>query len=38
VPVRNGMIEVPDRPGLGVNLIPEAARPYLSDGDADFFD
>lgn len=22
VPVRNGMIDVPDRPGLGVNLIP----------------
>jgi L-alanine-DL-glutamate epimerase-like enolase superfamily enzyme len=38
VPVHNGMIAVPDRPGLGVNLIPEAARPYLSEGDADFFD
>jgi L-alanine-DL-glutamate epimerase-like enolase superfamily enzyme len=38
VPVKNGMIDVPDRPGLGVNLIPEAARPYLSEGDADFFD
>jgi L-alanine-DL-glutamate epimerase-like enolase superfamily enzyme len=38
VPVRNGMIDVPDRPGLGVDLIPEAARKYLSEGDADFFD
>ena len=38
VPVRNGMIDVPDRPGMGVNLIPEAARAYLSEGDADFFD
>ena len=38
VPVHNGMIDVPDRPGMGVNLIPEAARSYLSEGDADFFD
>ena len=38
VPVRNGMIDVPDRPGLGVDLIPQAARKHLSEGDADFFD
>ena len=38
VPVRNGMIDVPDRAGLGVNLIPQAARAYLSDRDAGFFD
>ncbi len=38
VPVRDGMIDVPDRPGMGVNLIPEAARRYLSEEDADFFD
>ncbi len=38
MPVKDGMIDVPDRPGLGVNLIPEAARPYLSEEDADFFD
>ena len=38
VPVHNGMIDVPDRPGLGVNLIPQAARAYLSEGDAGFFD
>lgn len=37
-PVRNGMIPVPDRPGLGVDLIPEAAKAYLSPEDADFFD
>jgi L-alanine-DL-glutamate epimerase-like enolase superfamily enzyme len=38
MPVKDGLIEVPDRPGLGVNLIPEAAKKYLSEGDADFFD
>jgi L-alanine-DL-glutamate epimerase-like enolase superfamily enzyme len=38
VPVKDGLIEVPDRPGLGVDLIAEAARPYLSEEDADFFD
>jgi hypothetical protein len=32
------MIDVPDRPGLGVNLIPAKARKYLSEGDSDFFD
>jgi L-alanine-DL-glutamate epimerase-like enolase superfamily enzyme len=37
-PVKAGLIDVPDRPGLGVNLIPDAARPYLSKDDADFFD
>ena len=38
VPVKNGLIDVPDRPGLGVNLVPKEARKYLSEGDADFFD
>jgi L-alanine-DL-glutamate epimerase-like enolase superfamily enzyme len=38
VPVRNGLIDVPDRPGLGVNLLPQAAKKYLQEGDADFFD
>jgi L-alanine-DL-glutamate epimerase-like enolase superfamily enzyme len=38
MPVKNGLINVPDRPGLGVNLIPELAKKYLSEGDADFFD
>lgn len=35
--VRNGFIEVGDRPGLGVNLIPEAAARFLAPEDADFF-
>ena len=38
VPVRDGMVEVPDRPGLGVNFVEKAARRHLSDGDADFFE
>jgi len=37
-PVVNGEIDVPDRPGLGVNFIPEAAKVYLRPEDADFFD
>jgi L-alanine-DL-glutamate epimerase-like enolase superfamily enzyme len=36
--VKDGYIEVWDRPGLGVEIIPEAARPYLPPGDEDFFD
>jgi L-alanine-DL-glutamate epimerase-like enolase superfamily enzyme len=38
MPVKDGMIDVPDRPGLGLELIPDAAKHYLQDGDADFFD
>lgn len=38
VPVKNGMIDVPDRPGLGVNLVEKAAKKYLEDGDEGFFD
>lgn len=38
MPVRDGLIEVPDRPGLGLNFIPEAAKQYLAEEDADFFD
>jgi L-alanine-DL-glutamate epimerase-like enolase superfamily enzyme len=38
MPVRNGLIDVPDRPGMGVEFIPEAAKKYLSEEDADFFD
>lgn len=37
-PVVDGMIDVPDRPGLGVELIAKEAKKYLSEGDADFFD
>ena len=36
--VKNGMIEVWDRPGMGVDLNPEKAKKYLSKEDADFFD
>jgi L-alanine-DL-glutamate epimerase-like enolase superfamily enzyme len=35
--VRDGFIEVGDRPGFGVDLIPEAAARYLAPEDADFF-
>ena len=38
MPVKDGLIAVPDRPGMGVELIPEAAKQYLSEEDADFFD
>lgn len=36
--VTNGMIGVIDRPGMGVDLIPEAAKRYLKPEDTDFFD
>jgi L-alanine-DL-glutamate epimerase-like enolase superfamily enzyme len=36
--VANGMIAVWDRPGMGVDLVPERARAYLSDEDSAFFD
>ncbi len=36
--VKNGFIEVWDRPGLGVDLIPEKAAQYLPEGDEGFFD
>ncbi len=35
--VKDGFIEVWDRPGMGVELIPEAAQQYLSEEDRDFF-
>ncbi len=35
---RTAIIEVWDRPGMGVDLIPEAARPYLGEEDKGFFD
>lgn len=35
--VKDGFIEVWDRPGMGVNLIPEKAQAYLSEEDKDFF-
>jgi L-alanine-DL-glutamate epimerase-like enolase superfamily enzyme len=36
--VRDGHIDVWDLPGMGVRLIPEAAEPYLSAEDKNFFD
>jgi L-alanine-DL-glutamate epimerase-like enolase superfamily enzyme len=36
--VKDGFIEVWDRPGLGVEINAEAAREYLPAGDEDFFD
>jgi L-alanine-DL-glutamate epimerase-like enolase superfamily enzyme len=36
--VQDSFIEVWDRPGMGVDLIPEAARKYLPEEDKDFFD
>ena len=36
--VRDGHIEVGNRPGLGVDIVPEAARRYLRAEDSDFFD
>ena len=36
--VKDGLIEVWDTPGLGVDFNVEAAKPYLSEEDKDFFD
>ena len=36
--VKNGMIDVWDRPGMGVEINPEKAKRYLSEEDAAFFD
>jgi L-alanine-DL-glutamate epimerase-like enolase superfamily enzyme len=36
--VKNGLIDVWDRPGMGVDLIPDAARRYLNEDDKAFFD
>jgi L-alanine-DL-glutamate epimerase-like enolase superfamily enzyme len=36
--VKDGMIDVLTRPGMGVDLIPEKAKRYLNVEDADFFD
>jgi len=38
MPVKGGLIEVPDRSGLGINFNVKEARKHLTDGDADFFD
>ena len=36
--VRDGMIDVWDRPGMGVDIVPERAKRYLLDEDKNFFD
>jgi len=36
--VKDGLIEVWDRPGLGVELNEEASKQYLPEGDEDFFE
>ena len=36
--VKDSMIEVRNRPGMGVELNPERARRYLAEEDAGFFD
>lgn len=36
--VEDGQITVWDRPGMGVEIVPEKARPYLAPEDAGFFD
>jgi L-alanine-DL-glutamate epimerase-like enolase superfamily enzyme len=35
--VKDGFIEVWDRPGMGIELNPERARPHLAPDDTDFF-
>lgn len=36
--VKNGFIEVGNRPGLGIEINADAARQYLPEGDKEFFD
>ena len=36
--VKDGLIDIWDRPGMGVDLIPEAAKRYLKDEDKAFFE
>jgi len=36
--VKDGFIEVWDKPGMGVELNEKAAKKYLPEGDEDFFD
>ena len=36
--VKDGLIEVWDRPGMGVDLVPERAQRYLLPEDQGFFD
>lgn len=36
--VNNSMVDLFERPGLGLDINPEAARKYLAEEDAHFFD
>jgi L-alanine-DL-glutamate epimerase-like enolase superfamily enzyme len=36
--VKDGFIDVWDRPGLGIGLVPDKASKYLQAGDEDFLD
>jgi L-alanine-DL-glutamate epimerase-like enolase superfamily enzyme len=36
--VKAGMVDVIERPGMGVDLVPERAQRYLADEDYGFFD
>ena len=36
--VKDGFIDVWDSPGLGVDLVPDKALPYLKEDDQGFFD
>jgi L-alanine-DL-glutamate epimerase-like enolase superfamily enzyme len=36
--VKNGLIDVWDRPGLGIEIDTKAARQYLAEEDKNFFD
>ena len=36
--VQDGHIQVWDRPGMGVDIVPERARRYLTEEDSNFFD
>jgi L-alanine-DL-glutamate epimerase-like enolase superfamily enzyme len=36
--VTDGMVTVGDLPGMGVEIVPERAQPYLAAEDRDFFD
>ena len=38
MPVKGGLIDVPDRPGLGINFNVKEAKKYLTEGDEGFFD
>jgi len=36
--VKDGFVDVIDRPGMGVDLVPERAKRYLAEDDQTFFD